>query len=52
MAIAKTLEDIITEQAPIVCEQIERAVDFADSAEDLSKSRISSVWGIVRLLGT
>jgi hypothetical protein len=25
MAVAKTLEDIITEQAPIVCEQIERA---------------------------
>jgi hypothetical protein len=35
MAVAKTLEDIITEQAPIVYEQIERAVDFADSEEDL-----------------
>jgi len=35
MAVAKTLEDIITEQAPIVCEQIERAVEFADSEEDL-----------------
>ena len=35
MATAKTLEDIITEQAPIVCEQIEAAVSFADSEEDL-----------------
>jgi len=35
MAAAKTLEDIITEQAPIVCEQIEAAVAFADSEEDL-----------------
>ena len=35
MAVAKTLEDIITEHAPIVCEQIEAAVAFADSEEDL-----------------
>lgn len=35
MAVAKTLEDIITEQAPIVCEQVEAAVSFADSEEDL-----------------
>ena len=35
MAVAKTLEDIISEQAPIVCEQIEAAVSFADSEEDL-----------------
>ncbi len=35
MAAAKTLEDIIAEQAPIVCEQIEAAVSFADSEEDL-----------------
>jgi SAM-dependent methyltransferase len=35
MAAAKTLEDIIAEQAPIVCEQIEAAVAFADSEEDL-----------------
>ena len=35
MAVSKTLEDIIAEQAPIVCEQIEAAVSFADSEEDL-----------------
>ena len=35
MAAAKTLEDIITEQASIVCEQIEAAVSFAESEEDL-----------------
>ncbi len=35
MAVTKTLEDIITEQASIVCEQIEAAVAFADSEEDL-----------------
>jgi hypothetical protein len=29
MTVAETLEDIITEQAPIVCEQIEAAVSFA-----------------------
>jgi len=35
MALTKTLEDIISEQASIVCEQIEAAVAFADSEEDL-----------------
>ena len=35
MAVTKTLEDIISEQALIVCEQIEAAVAFADSEEDL-----------------
>ena len=35
MATTKTLEDIITEQASIVCEQIEAAVSFAESEEDL-----------------
>lgn len=35
MAVAKTLEDIITEQAPIVCEQIEAATAFAESEMDL-----------------
>ncbi len=35
MATAKTLEDIITEQAPIVCEQIEAATAFAESEMDL-----------------
>ena len=35
MAVTKTLEDIISEQASIVCEQIEAAVAFADSEEDL-----------------
>jgi len=35
MAVAKSLEDIIAEQAPIVCEQIETAVSFAESEEDL-----------------
>jgi hypothetical protein len=35
MAVTKTLEDIISEQASIVCEQIEAAVAFAESEEDL-----------------
>ncbi len=35
MAVAKTLKDIIAEKAPIVCEQIETAVSFAESEEDL-----------------
>jgi len=35
MAGAKTLEDIIAEQAPIVREQIETAVSFAESEEYL-----------------
>ncbi len=35
MAATKTLEDIITEQAPIVCEQIEAATAFAESEMDL-----------------
>lgn len=35
MAQPKTLEDIISEQASIVCEQIEAAVAFADSEGDL-----------------
>ena len=30
MATTKTLEDIINEQAPTVCEQIEAAVAFAE----------------------
>ena len=35
MAVTKALEDIISEQSSIVCEQIEAAVSFADSEEDL-----------------
>ncbi len=35
MAVTKTLEDIISEQALIVCQQIETAVAFAESEEDL-----------------
>ena len=36
MAIAKTLEDIITERAPLVCEQIERVVEFAAAGKALA----------------